>query len=493
LDEEAVSHPQRGGDSYYPAKASPSDEELMAEGSIEFEPGLSGPNEVFKPDGGVFPYYRAVLEEIERMGVAEWDRRVSRARERMLEEQRRVGVSDGDRTHPTDYFPRLIPASDWETLERGLAQRMLAINEWLRCLEAGKDEVVPREVVESSALYDASIPTRFGSVPNRQMGFDIVAVEGEGGWEYLVIEDNAKMPVGIEPMALMRARTPEVLPESYEALGVRPLDGLMRRFGEVLRAVSRRPDPVLAILSTGPDDQYYLDHRVFERELDAILAERHEVEVDRGGFLIHKKSGRRLDVVYERIEDGRIYDDLPGLVEAQASGKVEAVFAPNLGIADDKGVYPFIPDMIRTYLGEEPVLQNAETFSLAIEDDRRRVMDRFDELVIKSRSGWGGKDVLIAPEESREDVEAFRKRVEDNPIQYVAQTVLEFSTHVLAHTEGERLVLRDSYADYRIHALAPDAETVEVVPGAMTRVAAPGSKLVNISSGGKMKDTWVTG
>jgi uncharacterized circularly permuted ATP-grasp superfamily protein len=434
-----------------------------------------------------------VLEEIEGMGAGEWDRRVRRAHGRMLEEQLRVGVSSGDRTHPTDYFPRIIPAPDWDTLERGLAQRMLAINEWLRRLETGEDEVVPREVIESSALYDASIPTRFGDVPNRQMGFDIVAVENADGWEYLVIEDNAKMPVGIEPMVLMRARTAEVLPGSYVALGVRPLDGLMERFGEVLRSASREPDPTLAILSTGPDDQYYLDHKVFARELDAILAERHEVELDRDGYLVHRPSGRRLDIVYERIEDGRIYDDLPGLVESQASGKVRAVFAPNLGIADDKGVYPFVPDMIRTYLGEEPVLENAETFSLAVEDDYGYVMDRFDELVIKSRSGWGGKDVLIAPEESREDVEEFRKQVEDNPIEYVAQTVLEFSTHVLCETEYGEIVLRDSHADYRVHALAPDIETVEVVPGAMSRVAAPGSKFVNISSGGKMKDTWVLG
>jgi uncharacterized circularly permuted ATP-grasp superfamily protein len=265
----------------------------------------------------------------------------------------------------------------------------------------------------------------------------------------------------------------------------------MERFGEVLRAASPAPEPTLAVLSTGPGDQYYLDHLVFARELGAILAERHDVELDRDGFLVHKESGLRLDIIYERIESGRIYDDLPGLVESQASGKVHAVFAPNLEIADDKGVYPFIPDMIRTYLGEEPILKNAETFSLVVEDEHRYVMDHFGDLVIKSRSGWGGKNVLIAPEESREDVEEFRKQVEENPVEYVAQRPLEFSTHVLCETTEDDFVLRDSHADYRIHALAPDAQTVEVVPGAMTRVAAPGSRLVNISSGGKMKDTWV--
>jgi uncharacterized circularly permuted ATP-grasp superfamily protein len=468
----------------------------MAESSIRFERSLSSPNEVFGRAGEPTFHYRPVLEEMGRMGPGEWRRRVHMAHRGRLEQQRELGMVPDDEVHPTDYVPRILPAGDWAVLERGLAQRMFAINEWLRRLEAGKDEVVPKEVVESSALFDASIPTRFGDVPNRQMGFDIVAVERSsrsGEWEYLVIEDNAKMPVGIEPMNILRARTPDVLPESYETLRVRPLDGLMERLGEVVRATSPGSDPTLAILSTGPHDQYYLDHKIFASELGAILAERHEVELDRDGRLVHKKSGLRIDIIYERIEDGRIYDDIRGLIESQARGLVDAVFAPNLGIADDKGVYPFVPEMIRTYLGEEPVLDNVDTYSLAVEEDRRYVMDHFHELVIKSRSGWGGKDVLIAPEESREDVEEFRKQVEDNPVEYVAQETIDFSTHVLCETDEANggFVLRDAHADYRIHALAPDAQTIEVIPGAMTRVAAPGSKLVNISSGGKMKDTWV--
>jgi uncharacterized circularly permuted ATP-grasp superfamily protein len=151
--------------------------------------------------------------------------------------------------------------------------------------------------------------------------------------------------------------------------------------------------------------------------------------------------------------------------------------------------------MIRAYLGEEPVLNNVATFSLAVEEDRRYVMEHFDTLVIKSRSSWGGKGVLIAPQEPEQDVEEFRRMVEENPVEYVAQEVIDFSTHVLCEAdEAENdFLLRDSHADYRVHALAPDEQSVEVVPGAMTRVAAQGSKLVNISSGGKMKDTWVLG
>jgi uncharacterized circularly permuted ATP-grasp superfamily protein len=461
---------------------------------LRFARGMSSPNEVFGPDGEPFSHYRTILEEIGRMGPGEWRRRTKIARGWLVEKQRELGMDPDDGVHPTDFVPRVLPAADWEVLERGLAQRMRAINVWLRRLEAGKDEVVPKEVIGSSALFDASVPTRFGDVPNRQIGFDIVAEARSGRpgeWEYLVIEDNAKMPVGIEPMSLLRTMTPGVLPESYGTLGVRPLDGLMKLFAEVMRAASPEPDPTIAILSTGPDDQYYIDHNVFAAELGAILAERHEVEIGSDGRLVHKGSGRRIDVVYERIETGRIYDDVPGLVESHFEGLLNAVFAPNLDVADDKGVYPFVPEMIRTYLGEEPLLANIDTYSLAVEEDRRYVMDHFDGLVVKSRSGWGGKDVLIAPQESRDDVDEFRKQVEDNPVEYVAQETVDFSTHVLCETEEDGFVLRDAHADLRIHALAPDVEKIEVVPGAMTRVAAPGNKLVNISSGGRMKDTWV--
>jgi uncharacterized circularly permuted ATP-grasp superfamily protein len=451
----------------------------------------SGPNEVFTRDGTARELYRPVLDELERMGPEGWEERTRRAYEKLLAEQRGYGIREGDKTHPTDWFPRLISASGWEVLERGLAQRMRAINEFLKRLEAGKEEVVPREVIESSELYDVSVPDRFGEVPARQMGFDLVAVEEGRGWKYLVIEDNARMPVGAMSMSRLRALTPEVFPDSYAALRVRPLGELLGRLGEVLRAASPLPDPTLAILSTGPEDQYYLDHNLFARETGAILAERHEVELDGAGYLVHKETGRRIDVIYERIEEGRIYDDLPKLVEAHLEERVHAIFAPNVNVVDDKGVYPFIPEMIRTYLGEEPIVENLETWSLAVEEDRSYVMDHFDELVIKSRSGWGGKDVLIAPEESKETVQEFRETVEKNPVEYIAQRTIDFSTHVLCSTKDGELTLRDSYADYRVHTLSPDPDTVEVVPGAMTRVAAPGSRLVNISSGGVMKDTWV--
>src|SRR4051794_29547274 len=212
----------------------------------------SGPNEVFTSDGTSREAYRPVLYELERMGVEEWKHRTRRAQEQVLAEQRDFGILKGDKTHPTDWFPRLLAAADWEVLERGLAQRMRAVNEFLRRLEAGNEEVVPRQVIESSGLYDVEIANRFGEVPARQMGFDLVAVEEGTGWKYLVIEDNARMPVGAMSMSRLRSLTPDVFPESYEVLGVQPLGDLLGRLGEVLRGASPLPDPTLAILSTGP-------------------------------------------------------------------------------------------------------------------------------------------------------------------------------------------------------------------------------------------------
>ncbi|MBD0355959.1 MAG: circularly permuted type 2 ATP-grasp protein, partial [Rubrobacter sp.] len=233
------------------------------------------------------------------------------------------------------------------------------------------------------------------------------------------------------------------------------------------------------------------DHNLFSKETGAIIAERQDVELERKGYLLHGATGQRIDVFYERIEEGRIFDDLPGLVESHLEGKVQAIFPKNSEITDDKGVYTFIPEMIRRYVGEEPVIPNVETYSLAVKEDCRYVLDHFDEMVVKSRSGWGGKDVLIAPEEPEETIEEFRKMVEENPIEYVAQRLIDFSTHVLCSVENGEMTLRDSYADYRVQGFVSDPETVEIVPGAMTRVASPGSRLVNISSGGVMKDTWV--
>jgi len=456
----------------------------------------SGPNEVFASDSKPRELYRPVLEELDEMGVEGWEERTGRAHEKLLAEQREYGIREGGKTHPTDWFPRLISASDWERLERGLAQRLRAVNEFLRRLEAGKEEVVPREVVESSILYDTGWKDRFGPVPVRQIAFDVVAVEGREGWEYLVIEENAKMPVGLAAMTRRRRMSQEVFfPGALAKLPVQPIDGWLGRLGDALRAASPKgSDATLAVVSSGPDDQFYLDHHIYAREMGAILAETRDLEVDGDGYLAYRPTGRRVDVIYERVDEDALYAEVPGLLESHIEGRVHVLFAPNSEIIDDKGVGAFVPEMVRRYLGEEPLIENARTWSLAVEEDRRYVMDHFDELVVKSRGGYGGKEVMIGPEESKESVEKFRRKVEEDPALYVAQETIDFSTHVLCETDGADFLLRDSYADYRVLVLSPDPtdpHVVEAVPGSLSRVAAPGKHVVNISSGGKMKDTWV--
>jgi uncharacterized circularly permuted ATP-grasp superfamily protein len=465
---------------------------------VRFERALPGTNEVFFPQGTLRPLYEPVFDELECTGPRKWEEKLREAHGLLLDEQHAFGIEEGDKTHPTDWIPRIVSAPDWERLEAGLTQRLRAINVFLSRLESGKEEVVPREVVESSILYDTGWKDRFGPVPVRQIAFDVVAVEGGRGWEYLVIEENAKMPVGLAAMTRRRRMSGEVFfPGSMASLPVLPLDGWLERLGGALRAASPRgPDATLAVVSSGPDDQFYLDHHIYAKEMDAVLAETKDLEVDGNGYLIYRPTGRRIDVIYERVDEDALYAEVPGLLEAHIEGKVHVLFAPNSEIIDDKGVGAFVPEMVRRYLGEEPLIENARTWSLAVEEDRRYVMDHFAELVVKSRGGYGGKEVMIGPEESRESLQKFRRRVEENPVEYVAQETIDFSTHVLCETEAADFLLRDSYADYRVLVLSPDPEdpyVVEAVPGSLSRVAAPGKHVVNISSGGKMKDTWVLG
>jgi uncharacterized circularly permuted ATP-grasp superfamily protein len=284
-------------------------------------------------------------------------------------------------------------------------------------------------------------------------------------------------------------------PGSMAKLPVQPLDGWLGRLGNALRAASPKcQDATLAVVSSGPDDQFYLDHHIYAKEMDAVLAETRDLEVDRDGYLIYMPTGGKVDVIYERVDEDKLYAEVPGLLESHIQGKVHVLFAPNSEIIDDKGVGAFVPEMVRRYLGEEPLIENAKTWSLAVEEERRYVMDHFDELVVKSRGGYGGKEVMIGPEESRESLQKFRRIVEKNPVEYVAQKTIDFSTHVLCEIEGADFLLRDSYADYRVLVLSPDPKdpyVVEAIPGSLSRVAAPGRHVVNISSGGKMKDTWV--
>ena len=467
---------------------------------IVFKRTLPGTNEVFLPNGEARPVYAPVIEELEATGPRRWNEKLKRAHGLLLDEQHRFGIKEGDKTHPTDWFPRVIPASDWERLSRGVAQRMRAINEFLRRLEAGKEEVVSREIIESSILYDTTVDDRFGPVPVRQVAFDVVAVESQrpgetGGWDYLVIEENAKMPVGLAAMTRRRKMSREVFfPGTLNNVPVHSLDGWLARLGDSLRAASPKgEEATLAVVSSGPADQFYLDHNIYAEEMGAILAETRDLAFDNEGYLVHTPSGRRIDVIYERVDEDTLYAELPELIECHVEGKVHVLFAPNSEIVDDKGVEAFVPEMIRHYLGEEPLIENARTWSLAVPEDRKYVMDHFGELVVKSRGGYGGKEVMIGPEESSENIEKFRRMVASNPVEYIAQEMIDFSTHVICEA-GDNFRFVDSFADYRVLALAPDPTdpgVVEVVPGSLTRVAAPGKHVVNISSGGKMKDSWV--
>src|SRR5919112_971311 len=386
---------------------------------IVFKRTLPGTNEVFGPTDAPHPIYVTIFEELAEMGPRRWEENLRRAHNLLLDEQHAFGILEGDKTPPTDWFPRLVPAADWERLERGLVQRMQAVNEFLRRLEAGKEKVVPEEVLETSILYDPTLPNRFGEVPVRQVAFDVVAVESErsgqtGGWEYLILEENAKMPVGLAAMTRRRRMSREVFfPGSFEKLPVRSLDGWLSRLGDSLRAASPKgPEATLAVVSSGPADQFYLDHHIYAEEMGAILAETMDLGFDGEGYLVHEPTGRRIDVVYERVDEETLYAELPELVDCHVEGRVHVLFAPNSEVVDDKGVEAFVPEMIRTYLGEEPLMENPKTWSLAVPEERRYVMEHFEELVVKSRGGYGGKGGMIGAGGTKKTGPMFRRKNE---------------------------------------------------------------------------------
>jgi len=321
---------------------------------ILFERALPGANEVYGPDGEPRPIYGPLLEELAKTSPERWEENLRRAHGLLLDEQHTFGIREGDKTHPTDWFPRVVPAAEWERLERGLIQRMRAVNEFLRRLEAGTQEIVPEEVIETSILYDPDLPNRFGPVPVRQIAFDVVAVESAksgqtGGWEYVILEENAKMPVGLAAMTRRRRMSREVFfPDASARLPVRPLDGWLERLGDSLRAASPRgTEATLAVVSGGPEDQFYLDHNIYAEEMDAILAETKDLEFDGDGYLVHGPTGRRIDVIYERVDEDTLYAELPELLDAHVEGKVHVLFAPNSEVVDDKGVEVFVPEMVR--------------------------------------------------------------------------------------------------------------------------------------------------
>ena len=416
------------------------------------------------------------------------------------------GVPDGpvrDRPFPLDLVPRIIPAREWRDIKRGLAQRIRALNAFVDDVYHAREIVhagiVPWELIVSrSAFARAAHGIRPpGGVYCHVSGCDLVR-DADGSWK--VLEDNVRTPSGISYVLENRVAMTRLLPGLFGSYRVRPVDhypALLRTALTEVAPTSAEEEATVVVWTPGPFNSAYFEHAFLARQMGVELVEASDLVVRDAACYIRTTNGlQRVHAIYRRIDDD-FMDPLefrpdsllgvPGLMRAYRAGNVAIVNAVGTGVADDKAVYHHVPDMIRFYLDEEPILQNVPTYLLADPEQRAQVLERLDQLVVKPVDQSGGKGVFIGPGASDEQVARQAAEVQRRPERWIAQELVKLSTCPTASPDG-RLVGR--HVDLRPFAVF--GEDIHIVPGGLTRVALrEGSMIVNSSQGGGSKDTWV--
>lgn len=408
---------------------------------------------------------------------------------------------DPERIIPFDIVPRPIDASDWERIARGLEQRTRALNMFL-CDVYGAREILRAGAVDESLVLrnPAFLPELAGLAPAGGVfahiaGIDMVRV---GEDEFYVLEDNVRTPSGVSYMLEDREITMRLFPELLARHDVAPVEHYPAELLATLKSVAPGDrDPTVVLLTPGMYNSAYYEHTYLADRMGVDLVEGQDLFVDGNRVYMRTTRGpEQVDVIYRRVDDAFL-DPLvfnpdsalgvPGLMAALRSGTVALANAPGAGVADDKGVYPFVPDMIRFYLGEEPLLRNVPTWRCAEEDDLRYVLDNLDSLVVKETRGSGGYGMLVGPHATAAEREAYAARVKADPADFIAQPTLALSTCPTFVGSG----VAPRHVDLRPFVLT-GADGARIVPGGLTRVALrEGSLVVNSSQGGGTKDTWV--
>ena len=398
-----------------------------------------------------------------------------------------------------DIIPRIISGKDWDFVERGLKQRIVALNLFLDDLyneqKILKDKIVPKELILSSATY---LKQCIGLKPPQDVwchitGSDIIRGD-DGG--FMVLEDNLRCPSGVSYMLENREILKKTFPELFEKLRVRPVYDYSHDLRDMLESLTNVSDVNIAVLTPGIYNSAYFEHSYLAQQMGAELVEGRDLVVkDDFVFMITTKGLQRVDVIYRRVDDDFI-DPLvfrkdsmlgtPGLFEAYKKGNVVLVNAPGTGVADDKAVYAYIPRIIKYYLGEEIILPNVKTYICGEEKELKYVVENIGKLVVKQTDASGGYGMLIGPKSTKAEQAEFIKKIQKNPRNYIAQPTINLSrvpTLTEAGIEGRHVDLRP-YILY--------GKELKIIPGALTRVALKkGSLVVNSSQGGGSKDTWV--
>ena len=406
---------------------------------------------------------------------------------------------DTERLIPFDIIPRSIPASEWSVIERGCIQRVNALNMFLadiyhdqRIIKAG---IIPADQVLGNEGYQKAMVglDLHRDIYSHISGVDLVR-DGDG--TYYVLEDNLRTPSGVSYMLEDRKMMMRLFPEVFAKQRIAPVDHYPNLLLKTLKSSSRLDNPNVVVLTPGRFNSAFFEHAFLAREMGVELVEGADLFVqDLKVFMRTTDGPKPVDVIYRRIDDAFLDPKafnpesmlgVPGLVAAYCAGNVVLANAIGTGVADDKSIYPYVPEMIRFYLDEEPVLQNVPTFQCRKPDELSHVLANLPELVVKETQGSGGYGMLVGPASTTAEIEAFRARIKAKPHAYIAQPTLCLSTCPTFVENG----IAPRHIDLRPFVLS--GKETRVVPGGLTRVALrEGSLVVNSSQGGGTKDTWV--
>jgi len=465
-------------------------------------------DEMYDGERRVRRHYEKVHAMLSQMTPGEIAARQSRMNGRLLEEGITFTLSQGDqpegleRTIPFDLVPRIIPAAEWETIEQGTRQRVRALNAFLKDVyheqNILKDGLIPRRMVMGNRYFRTEMmrmPVPGGTYITAS-GIDLI--RDEKG-DYYVLEDNLRSPSGFSYVFKSRSIMTHDFPELLFRHSVRGIDPTLDAFRSKLRSLAPEGsrEPTIALLTPGSYNSAYFEHVFLAQQMGLLLVEGRDLVCRDHKIYVRSLNGlKKIDVLYRRIDDDFLDplafrpDSLlgvPGLMNAYRFGHIAIANAPGTGVADDKAIYAFVPDMIRYYLNEAPILNNVPTYLMSRPEEREYVLARLEEMVVKETSLSGGYGMLIGPASTEEERERFAAKIRENPDNYIAQPTIKLSTSPVS--VNGYLVSR--HVDLRVFALS-DARGVHVLPGGLTRVAMKeGSLVVNSSQGGGCKDTWV--
>jgi uncharacterized circularly permuted ATP-grasp superfamily protein len=459
-------------------------------------------DEMFSSAGVTRPAYEAVVAAIQALDAEDLKSRAESLARGFLDRGVTFDIGGVERPFPIDIIPRIIEAAEWDTVSRGVAQRVRALEAFLADVYGPRrvvaDGVVPQRVLLTSRYFErhaAGIEPANG-VRVHVAGIDLI--RDEKG-KFRVLEDNVRIPSGVSYVLENRRATMQALPELFAEVRARTVTDYPTQLLRALRAAAPNgvSDPTVVVLTPGAYNAAYFEHALLARTMGVELVEGRDLVCAKNVVRMRTTNGeRRVDVIYRRVDD-EFLDPVqfnpdsvlgcPGLLTAARAGNVTIANAVGNGVSDDKLLYTYVPDLVRYYLSEDPIIDNVDTFRLEEPEQLAEVLDRLDELVLKPVDGSGGKGIVIGPQAEKDELEALRAKVIDDPRGWIAQQVVNLST--VPTVIGDRIAPR--HVDLRPFAIN-DGDKIWVLPGGLTRVALPeGSLVVNSSQGGGSKDTLV--